>query len=258
MVKLLYISVFLLAHPLGGDADPAPTLDGAGCDTACQWQAFVSEYPRACPDTLAAACPAPPAGWVIAATDLADLWPRLSRPLRSLLLARISGPASAATVVLLLRYAERGEPEAYWDALGPEHPVAPVLAEVILARLLDAEIALPEAYAKPPRITPAMAPGPLRDDPASRAWARLARADAGRHVAHWRALSRHENPWVASLGIAGLIAAGHQDEASAAMAEADAPVPVMKALVQDLLQRIDGQPAEDRLYAGAAPVSNAE
>jgi hypothetical protein len=56
---------------------------------------------------------------------------------------------------------------------------------------------------------------------------------------------------VASLGIAGLIAAGRQDEATAAMAKAGAPVPVMTALVQDLLRRIERHPTDDRLYAGA-------
>lgn len=243
MFKPLSISAVLMVNVLHAHADPASSLPPP--------HAAVRTGVLACPKPAEDGCPGLPEGFTIAATDLADLWPRLSRPLRALLLPRISGPASAATVVLLLRHAERGEPESYWDALGQENPMAPVLAEVILVRLLDAEIALPEAYAKPPRITPAMPHAPMRDDPASRAWARLAREHAGRHVAHWRSLSQHRNPWVASLGIAGLIAAGRQDEATAAMAKAGAPVPVMTALVQDLLRRIERHPTDDRLYAGA-------
>jgi hypothetical protein len=170
---------------------------------------------------------------------------------RAQVLARTRGEETAELTSALLRHADPGDAAVCWEALPADSEARTALALVLLSQLLDGPSALPELYRRMPKPTSPYQAGRLHRGPTSEAALHLLANGARTHLALWQALAAHENPWIASIGMAGMVAAGQGDAADRAMAAAGVPREIIDRMVLDLLHRLDGEPSDAYVLARA-------
>lgn len=196
-------------------------------------------------------CPTLPPGLVITPDETRQWWPLLAPGVRAEVLARTRGEGTAELASALLRHADPGAAAVCWEALLGDSEARTALALVLLSQLLDGPSALPELYRSVPKPTSPYRAGRVHRGATSEAALHLLADGARTHLTLWQQLAVHENPWVASLGMAGLVAAGEGDAADRTMATAGVPREIIDRMVLDLVHRQDGDPIDAYVLARA-------